>query len=107
MNRAEDEMTDEEWLAVRKEAGLRIDPDTAEVFWRYGYVIDPYGFEPDLPAELQCVGRLYFARSPESDVWVSFYDLPDATRDALWEKHKEKLAFPAGLPAEWFLQVPR
>jgi hypothetical protein len=31
-------------------------------------------------------------------VWVSFYDLPDATRDALWKKHQSKLAFPAELP---------
>ena len=50
----------------------------------------------DLPEECDCVGRVYFARSPGSDVWVNFYDLPEATRDALWEKHGSKLAFPAG-----------
>jgi hypothetical protein len=33
-----------------------------------------------------CVGRQYFARFPESDVWVSFHDLPKATVDALWKK---------------------
>ena len=32
-----------------------------------------------------------------SDIWVHFRDLPDETRDALWEKHKSQLAFPAGL----------
>jgi hypothetical protein len=32
-------------------------------------------------------------------VWVHFSDLPEATRDALWKKHRRKLAFPAGLEA--------
>jgi hypothetical protein len=96
------EITVEQWLAVRMEAGLRIDPETAEVDWRYGAIFDPYGIEPDLPEELRVARRVYFARSPGSDVWVSFYDLPDATREALWEKHRQNLEFPAGLPPEYF-----
>ena len=88
----------EQWLTIRKEAGQQIDPETTEVDWNYAYTLDPYGVDPDLPEELQQVGREYFARSPGSDVWVSFHDLPDATRDALWKKHKSRLAFPAGLP---------
>lgn len=84
-------------LTIRKQAGLRIDPNTAEVEWVYAQTLDPYGFEPELPAEYQQIGREYFARSPGSDVWVWFGDLPDATREALWAKHHEKLAFPAGL----------
>jgi hypothetical protein len=81
----------EEWLAIRKEAGLKIDPETAEVFWCYADVADPYGVKGDLiPEEYRgCIGRDSFARSPGSDVWVWFGDLPDATRNALWEKHKE------------------
>jgi hypothetical protein len=94
---AEKELTVEEWLAIRKEAGLKIDPATAEVDWCYGQILDPYEVDPNLPEECYQVGRLYFARSPESGVWVSFYDLPEAIRDALWEMHKSKLAFPAGL----------
>jgi hypothetical protein len=86
------------WLAIRKEAGLKIDPETAEVMWQYELTLDPYGVYPDLPEEYQQVGREYFARSPGSDVWVWFGDLPDAIRGALWEKHKSRLAFPAGLP---------
>jgi hypothetical protein len=85
------------WLAIRKKAGRQIDPETAEVDWWYAQVVDPYGVRADIPEELQQVGRDYFARSPGSDVWVWFGDLPIATRDALWEKHKSKLAFPAGL----------
>jgi hypothetical protein len=101
-------MTDEEreaWLAISKEAGLKIDPETAEVEWDYAQTLDPYGVYPELPKELQQVGREYFARSPGSDVWVSFGDLPDATRNALWEKHRAKLAFPAGLELLWETEV--
>jgi hypothetical protein len=87
----------QQWLASRKEAGLKIDPETAEVDWEYGQVMDPYGVHSDLPEECQQVGRQYFARSPGSDIWVHFRDLPDETRHALWEKHKSQLAFPAGL----------
>lgn len=63
---------------------------------------DPYGVVPDLPEQRQLVGREYFARSPGSDIWVWFSDLPKATKRALWKKHKSKLAFPAGLPAGFF-----
>ena len=89
--------TVQECLAICKEAGLRIDPETAEVCWDYAQVVDPYGIH-NLSDEDEhyCIGRAYFARSPNSDVWVEFGDLPDATRDALWQKHKRQLAFPAG-----------
>ena len=90
----------EQWLASRKEAGLKIDPETAEVDWEYGQVMDPYRVYSDLPEECQQVGRQYFARSPGSDIWVHFRDLPDETRHALWEKHKSQLAFPAGLECD-------
>lgn len=81
---------------------MRIDPATAEVNWIYGQVADPYGLDPDLPEENYCVGRLYFARDPASDIWVEFGDLPEDTREALWQAHEKMLAFPAGLPPEWF-----
>jgi hypothetical protein len=88
----------EQWLAVRKEEGLRIDPETAEVMWTYGQTMDPYNLEGgDLPAELWQVGREYFARAPESRIWVHFGDLPKAVEKALWAKHSSQLAFPAGL----------
>ncbi|QDM25230.1 hypothetical protein FNL55_03080 [Tardiphaga sp. vice352] len=74
------------WLTTRKEAGLNIDPQTAEVHWCYAQTLDPYGVCPQIPDELWQVGREYFARAPESDVWVEFGDLPDTTRTALWGK---------------------
>jgi hypothetical protein len=82
----------EEWLAIRKAEGLKIDPDTAEVDWEYGQILDPYRVHPDLPEECQQIGRVYFARSPGSDIWVCFYDLPKKTCDALWECLESKLA---------------
>jgi hypothetical protein len=74
-----------QWLSVRKEQALKIDPETAEVFWEHGQVLDPYRLY-DLTDEEKCIGRNYFARSPRSDVWVSFHDLPKAVRDRLWAR---------------------
>jgi len=68
----------------RREIGVAIDPLTATVMWRHGQILDPYGDNRDLPLEAQCIGRLYFARSPELDsIWVEFGDLPETTRSAL------------------------
>jgi hypothetical protein len=81
-----------EFLRIRKEAGLKIDPETAEVAWDYRQVVDPYGIYPFDP-ESDCVGRAYFARAPGSDIWVEFGDLPAPIRDALWDRHHSKPAF--------------
>jgi len=96
---ASEKAEDEQWLAIRKEAGLKIDPETAEVDWNYGQTLDPYGVcdEWELPDEFHCVGREYFARSPGSDVWVHFSDLPDTVREEIWARHGSRIAFPAGL----------
>jgi hypothetical protein len=97
-NHENSQMTKEQWLALRKEAALKIDPETAEVVWAYAQTLYPYCVDPEFPEEYWQVGREYFARSPGSDIWVCFDDLPDTTRHALWEKHKSRFAFPAGLP---------
>jgi hypothetical protein len=68
----------EEWLAIRRDAGLQIDPETAEVEWIYALTVDPYGIYPELPEEYQqgagifrplsgqrCLGPLW--RPPRSD----------------------------------------
>jgi hypothetical protein len=94
------EVTMEYLDALRKAVGVHIDAETAEVHWTYGQTLDPYGDDPDLPEECQQVGRDYFASSPGSDVWINFGDLPEATRTKLWQKHRSKLAFPAGLFGE-------
>lgn len=93
-----DEIAREQWLASRREAGLKIDPQTAEVDWIYARVVDPYGVYPELPEEYSCVGREYFARSPGSDIWVSFGDLPEATQYALSKYVRP--AFSVGAPMQ-------
>ena len=76
----------EQWLQVRKEAALDIDPQTAEITWHWRNVLDPYGVYPDLPEEYRQIGREFFARSPHSEIWVSFDDLPDDVRQALYTR---------------------
>jgi hypothetical protein len=45
----DEEMTDEQWRASRKEAGLKIDPETAEVVGVHADLNDPYGNLPRPP----------------------------------------------------------
>jgi hypothetical protein len=80
----------EQWLTLRKEEGLKIDPETAEVDWWYAQTLDPYGVydEWELPEEFHQVGREYFARAPESDIWVRFGDLPKQTVKRLEQRGK-------------------
>jgi hypothetical protein len=75
-----------EWLAARKAEALLIDPETAEVHFIYGQTLDPYNVIPDLPEELQQIGREYFARRPGGQIWVHFSDLPDDVREKLWRR---------------------
>ena len=91
MKKTDDEIEREEWLAIRKAAGRKIDPETAEIDCKHGQIWDPYALYPELAEEFPEVGWIFFARSPGSDIWVEFGDLPVATRGALWEK----LAFPS------------
>lgn len=44
-NKMSDKPNVEQWLAIRKQAGLEIDPVTAEVDWAYGQTLDPYGID--------------------------------------------------------------
>jgi hypothetical protein len=73
-------------MEERRAAGLSIDPLTAEIDWNYAQTLDPYGDGLPLLPQLEQVGREYFARAPDSDIWVSVHDLPDATRDAIWNR---------------------
>ena len=74
-----EEKSIEDWLGIRKNEGLKIAAQTAEVDWSYAQVLDPYGVYPDLPEECDCVGRAYFARRPGSKIGVEFGDLPEKT----------------------------
>jgi hypothetical protein len=91
--RAQRDKLVKQWLQIRKDEGLKIDPATAEVTWSFEQTLDPYGIDPELPEECRQVGREYFARGPESDIWVEFGDLPKETRDTLREHPNAKPSF--------------
>jgi hypothetical protein len=95
-----------EFVSIRKAAGLEIDPATAEVLWYYGQVADPYGIIPDLPEELDQVGRTYFARSPGSDRVVSFHDVSESTAKALWQAIQNALSERRKVGLRWEGGVP-
>lgn len=89
----EDQFAVEQWLQRRKDAGTRIDPETAEVWWTYALTMDPYGVYPDLPEEYKQIGREEFARAPGSDIWVWFGDLPVEVQKQLRKAHGSSVAF--------------
>lgn len=71
----------------RRELGRAIDPETAEVTWWFGQVTDPYGDCPyGYDSELNCIGRLYFARASGAPDWIWWGDLPQATLLRLRER---------------------
>ena len=67
----------------RREAGRKIDPATAFVIVAHRYLLDPYDDGDFIPPEGRCFGAMEFARAPDSDEWIDFADLPEATVDAL------------------------
>jgi hypothetical protein len=76
--------------AARVREGLEIDPDTAEVMWAYGAIMDPYGDDSDRPEVRRERTLVFFTRRPGGE-WVCFDHLPDATRDTLSHKHVDEL----------------
>jgi len=85
-----------QWLAARAEWAPHITPETAEVTSIMVLTLDPYGIHPEMPEEFRQIGREYFARAPDSEVWVWFGDLLDATRDALWDGMENPRVIGAG-----------
>ena len=85
----ENEFDVEQFIAARREAGRHINPKTAVVVMMYGDVGDPYGIY-NLSEDCTCYGRSYYARSIGSNELVDFGDLPDETRNALWDQIRRK-----------------
>ena len=71
---SEDRMTKEEFLANRKAAGREIDVETCDIAKWYADLADPYGLNRPAP---ECIGRITFVASAESDGWVDVADLPE------------------------------
>jgi hypothetical protein len=81
-------LTKKQWREVQKEA-LKIDPKTAITSVHTAYFYDPYGIHPNLPDEYKTTVKYDMARSPNSDVWVCFEDLPWKTVRALRKRDKK------------------
>jgi hypothetical protein len=82
-------ITKTEWdrrMEERRIAGLLIDPSTAEIGRWAAETLDPYNDGLPLLPQHELVGRAYFVRAPDSDIWVRIGDLPDATADAILKR---------------------
>ena len=86
-----------EWRAIRKKAGKKIDPETADVTWGWEYTIDPYGLYPFHSEMESCIGREHFARAPNSEIWVWFGDLTDEITDKLRKRPRPDV-YDDGIP---------
>ena len=85
-----DEIPLKKWQQIRERAALDIDPATAEVCCDYREWGDPYDIYQSIPEELSGQFQEWFARSPDSNVWVWFEDLPSTTRNALWKRIRKE-----------------
>ena len=83
-----DESERENFLAMYKEAGRKIDPETADIKMKEVCQGDPYEIYSysEIPPELNVGDWQCFFRSPGSDIWVNESDIPEITREALWKK---------------------
>jgi hypothetical protein len=86
---AEAETKTEAFLADRKAAAMRIDPNApgVKIKIRPGWLLDPYDVR-GLHESMDPYGRCWFVATPESSGWVWFRDLPPTTYDELWRRMK-------------------
>ena len=81
----------QQWLASRKEAGLKINIETCELGRWPANDCDPYGIKVDLNKEIYVqIGTNRFVRSAESRGWVCEDDLPLDKCKAMYDRiHRE------------------
>jgi hypothetical protein len=88
--------------AIRKAEGLLIDPATAEIMWEFGRLLDPYGVLHETKPEMEDnIGKIWFTRAPESDIWVEFRDLPESTRKAIRRRLRDTPPEECDHPLPW------
>jgi hypothetical protein len=80
----------EQWLEIRREAGKRIDPNTAEIGRSYRRSLDPYGVLGEPPEPYRQYSMENFVRAPGSDVWIWDCHLPKAKLLALWKRLRQE-----------------
>jgi hypothetical protein len=76
----------DQWLEIRRQDALKIDPEAAYVMCHYAPTLDPYGVYDEHSPDCQAVSLECFARAPDSHIWVSFQDLSKEQRRALEKK---------------------
>jgi len=85
----------EKFVHLPTAIGYLIDPKTAEVYYGWINVLDPYEDAVEEPATLAEAGvvkpkrmlvRIPVARDPNTGIVVDFSDLPHHVRAACWKK---------------------
>jgi hypothetical protein len=87
----------EAFYEIRRQEGLKLDPETAVVTSHYTDEIDPYGIYQQVYKHADgggcgVIGRSDFARAPDSDIWVECGEIPAETWARLVEVHKKREA---------------
>jgi hypothetical protein len=82
-SRAIDGRPTEQWLEERRQAAQAINIETAEIASSIRSTFDPYEVYRKVPSRHRYDRHQeYFFRAPDSDIWVWFGDLPEATQNA-------------------------
>ena len=71
----------QEFLVRVREAGRKINPETARIRAEKGYVLNVYDLYPFGEDNYGAIN--YFAFEPESELWVWFEDIPEPIRNRL------------------------
>jgi hypothetical protein len=71
----------QEFLDRVREAGRKINAETAKIWAEKGYVLDVYNLYPFGDDNYGATN--YFAFEPESELWVWFEDIPESIRNRL------------------------
>lgn len=84
------------FIAGRKAEGATIDPQNCELLRSYVIDCDPYGVLGVSPRdEGVMIGSQWFVRALPDGKWVSEFDLPEATREAIWPRSPHEAALEA------------
>jgi hypothetical protein len=95
------------WVESRKEEVARIDPNSAELYWDYGRVSDPYNLYPDTPCwaldiddrDYECCdprchdplcsySAMLLARNPDSEIVVHLGELNHLFRNIILRHYR-------------------
>ena len=78
-------MTVKQWLAIRKEAGRKIDPKTAQRYLDVCSGSRPYGVDPEIPVECEQFGQGLLLLSSRQRHLGLVWRFAQVDRKALWK----------------------